>query len=166
MEHLPPEASSRSKLRSRLLFVLIIFLALGSLLTWKAYELIQKQNELGRLVDEMNRERAEEFTRQMADTYGGKTPQATLAMYIEAVEKGDYELASKYFVEGAREKEVETLRDTAKNKNETFLISSLRRVLVAEGYYSSQGGMYTIENPYFAEFTLYPNGIWKIDYIE
>jgi hypothetical protein len=31
------------------------------------------------------------------DTYGGKTPQETLNMFIEALEKGDIELASKYF---------------------------------------------------------------------
>ena len=46
--------------------------------------------------------RKEIYDAAMADTYGGKTPQATLQMYIEAVEKGDYELASKYFVEKKR----------------------------------------------------------------
>lgn len=33
-----------------------------------------------------------------ADTYGGKTPEETLAMFISALQKGDIELASKYFV--------------------------------------------------------------------
>lgn len=32
-----------------------------------------------------------------ADTYGGTTPQETLNMFIDALEKGDVELASKYF---------------------------------------------------------------------
>jgi len=32
------------------------------------------------------------------DIYGGKTPEETLTMFIEALEKGDIELASKYFV--------------------------------------------------------------------
>jgi len=31
------------------------------------------------------------------DTYGGKTPQETLDMFINALEKGDIELAAKYF---------------------------------------------------------------------
>src|SRR3989344_1148709 len=31
------------------------------------------------------------------DTYGGKTPEETLQMFIEALEKEDVELASKYF---------------------------------------------------------------------
>lgn len=32
------------------------------------------------------------------DTYGGKTPQETLNLFIDALEKEDVELASKYFV--------------------------------------------------------------------
>ena len=32
------------------------------------------------------------------DTYGGKTPQETLDMFIEALKAGDVELASKYFM--------------------------------------------------------------------
>ncbi len=32
-----------------------------------------------------------------ADTYGGKTPEQTLQMFIEALKKEDIELASKYF---------------------------------------------------------------------
>jgi hypothetical protein len=32
------------------------------------------------------------------DTYGGKTPQETLDMFIDALKKGDVELASKYFM--------------------------------------------------------------------
>lgn len=31
------------------------------------------------------------------DTYGGKTPEETWAMFMTALEKGDVELASKYF---------------------------------------------------------------------
>src|SRR3990167_11080939 len=32
-----------------------------------------------------------------ADTYGGKTPRETLDMFIDALKKGDVELAAKYF---------------------------------------------------------------------
>lgn len=32
-----------------------------------------------------------------ADTYGGKTPEETLALFIDALKKGDADLASKYF---------------------------------------------------------------------
>lgn len=32
------------------------------------------------------------------DTYGGDTPEATLRMFVEALEKKDFELAAKYFI--------------------------------------------------------------------
>ena len=54
------------------------------------------------------------------DTYGGKTPEETLAMFIDALEKGDIELASKYFVLDdnlSRQKWEELLIDY-KDKNE------------------------------------------------
>lgn len=34
------------------------------------------------------------------DTYGGKTPEETLALFIDALKKGDIELASKYIYQG------------------------------------------------------------------
>lgn len=33
-----------------------------------------------------------------ADTFGGKTPEETLALFVAALEKGDTETAAKYFV--------------------------------------------------------------------
>lgn len=44
------------------------------------------------------------------DTYGGKTPEETWVMFLEALKKGDVELASKYVVVEKREKELEFLR--------------------------------------------------------
>ncbi|MBU4057837.1 hypothetical protein KJ828_02665 [Patescibacteria group bacterium] len=35
---------------------------------------------------------------QSKDTYGGKTPEETLQLFIDALKKGDTELASKYFI--------------------------------------------------------------------
>jgi hypothetical protein len=35
---------------------------------------------------------------QRADTYGGKTPQETIDLFVAALKQGDVELASKYFV--------------------------------------------------------------------
>lgn len=38
------------------------------------------------------------------DTYGGKTPEETWAMYIDAVKKGDVDLASMYYAVGVQKK--------------------------------------------------------------
>ncbi|MDP3975266.1 MAG: hypothetical protein Q8P88_03220 [Candidatus Jorgensenbacteria bacterium] len=44
-----------------------------------------------------------------ADTYGGTTPQETLDLFVDALRKGDVELASKYFSleDGVMNKELE-----------------------------------------------------------
>lgn len=39
-----------------------------------------------------------------ADTYGGRTPEETLQLFIDALKKGDIDLASKYFVIEKQEK--------------------------------------------------------------
>lgn len=48
------------------------------------------------------------------DTYGGKTPEETWTMFLDALKKGDVELASKYFVV---EKQGEWLNTLSKTKN-------------------------------------------------
>lgn len=45
-----------------------------------------------------------------ADTYGGKTPEETWALYVEAVKKRDIELASKYYDVNHQQKEKEYLQ--------------------------------------------------------
>lgn len=44
------------------------------------------------------------------DTYGGKTPQETWQMFIEALKKGDTDLAAKYFVVDLQKKKADFFR--------------------------------------------------------
>ena len=82
-----------------IVFLAIILLVSGGFLVWNRYFSPQAKSErqaqenYEKFLDwQKNYEKA-----MREDTYGGKTPQETLQMYIDAVEKGDYELASKYF---------------------------------------------------------------------
>ena len=46
-----------------------------------------------------NEKYAKDLEKQyMEDTYGGKTPEETLALFIDALKKGDTDLAAKYVV--------------------------------------------------------------------
>ncbi len=47
------------------------------------------------------------------DTYGGATPEETLKLFVQALEKKDYELASKYFVV---EKQQEAVKENEKGE--------------------------------------------------
>ena len=58
-----------------------------------------KQNEIFEQNLEKYTSGMETFEATMrADTYGGKTPEETLAMFVDALKKGDIDLASKYFM--------------------------------------------------------------------
>ena len=64
-----------------------------------------------------------------ADTYGGKTPEETLGMFIDALKKGDIELASKYFVlreDGSRDPQ---WLEGLKNKREKEEMGSVISIL-------------------------------------
>ncbi len=53
------------------------------------------------------------------DKYGGKTPEETFDMFIAALEKGDIELASKYFILKKQESWKQSLT-TIKNQPEVY----------------------------------------------
>ena len=64
------------------------------------------------------------------DTYGGKTPEETLNLFVEALKKEDIELASKYFALDdnlSREKWEKALREAKLNSKLGNLISLLER---------------------------------------
>jgi hypothetical protein len=104
----------------------------------------------------------EEFYQQaLADNVGGKTPQDTLRMYIEAVEKGDYELASKYFILEKQEKELTMLKGLEKEKLD-FYLSVLKDSLDSEGGYSWDKKGFVIREPVLVDFALYPSEVWKL----
>lgn len=54
---------------------------------WKANRVYDRVMEAQKMIEDAYRN----------DTYGGKTPQETLDLFVEALRAGDIELASKYF---------------------------------------------------------------------
>jgi len=81
-------------------FLIIILLVAGGFFVWEKYFSPQAkinretQKNYQKYLDwEKNYEKA-----MKEDTYGGKTPEETLKMFIEALKKEDVELASKYFM--------------------------------------------------------------------
>jgi len=69
------------------------------------------------------------------DTYGGKTPEETFDMFLDALKKGDIELASKYYELSVQPKALENLKkrvidNTLDKKNEFFRTTCRRMVSV------------------------------------
>lgn len=87
-------------------FVAIIILVGGGFFVWNHYlspgAKYQRQMEKQYQSYLKWEEQYKEAMRN--DTYGGKTPEETLQMFIDALKKGDIELASKYFMLNTDEK--------------------------------------------------------------
>lgn len=122
------------------------------------------------------------------DTYGGKTPEETYDMFLEALREGNTTLASKYFVIEKQDDWKKTLEEYGNNNllvsfvseleetrkvwkktkesNET-MVSFEYQTLIEKGSKATidgqeveiPAGNYTNESV----FTKYPSGVWKIE---
>lgn len=121
---------------------------------------LEKRNE--QVVQSIRRLDAETDAAKRADSYGGKTPGQTLLLFVEALEKGDYRLASAYIVlekrnawlsengtEGPGRAYIAALKHTA---------TKMKNVSAPEEGVSN----YTISSPMEISFIRYETGIWKI----
>lgn len=128
------------------------------------------QREVQKMAETMQEYEEQALAAQMADTYGGTTPQETLRLFIEAMEKEDYELASKYFIIERQEDELEGMKTAPKENIENVLVmlrECLEKMennpLEEVGSYSFDGvSGYMISEPIVVDFYLYASGTWKI----
>ena len=157
-----PPAPQKSKFwKFAILFAAILIVAVTGLWALGDYEKSRSVEEFERWAESM-RQAFEDFeARKTADTFGGVTPQETLRMYIEAVEEGDYELASKYFVLNKQEQAVSGFTNATRENLFNYL-NFLRKGLTSEGSYSSARDSYVVDDPVLIRFELYPSGVWKI----
>ena len=115
--------------------------------------------EAERLIEELKRQERE-------DPYGGTTPEETLRLFIEALKKGDIELASKYFIWDKQEEWKKNLIQITDKK----LLDEMVKDLQKDKY------PHKIDNTFITysiandkneiALTIYlkriPSGIWKI----
>ncbi|MDO8464226.1 MAG: hypothetical protein Q7S46_03095 [Gallionella sp.] len=100
--NLEPKAGffSKSYLKHIVGLLGLIALVGGSFFVWDGY--FSESAKYGQQVEEnMNKytEWEKNYNKAMTeDVYGGKTPQETLNMFIDALKKEDIDLASKYFM--------------------------------------------------------------------
>ncbi len=72
--------------------------------------------------------------RYRADTYGGETPEETLQLFIDALKKGDIELASKYFVIEKQQEKFRELKTGQENNNLNKIIINLEKLTYPTKY--------------------------------
>lgn len=145
-------------------FVGLFLFVFTTIVSWKAFQLYVGQQAVERLAQKMAQEEQEIIEKRKADIFGGKTPQETLNLYIKAVEKGDYELASKYLVIEKQENEIQQLNALKEKNNLVSFIALMKQASMDGDIESNEARMKskTETSYYFINFYKYPNGIWKI----
>ena len=103
-----------------------------------------------------------------SDTFGGATPEETLQLFITALEAGDIELASKYFLPDEREETVELLQNEFDvDKNFDHLVFVLKELKQNGGETKEDKAFFlkiNKENVVTTEVVLTrnQNNVWKI----
>ena len=154
----------------KIILIIIVLIILG-ITGWLAVDYFlhwrgEKQVEM--LAKSLEKYQQDLFNKKAADKIGGKTPQETLQMFIDAVEKGDYELASKYLIlenQISTKEELTALKE--KNNLESFLniLKNAKSDGNIEGNYFRMKSKTDLGPYYFISFVLYPSGNWKIEEI-
>lgn len=77
-------------------FAAIIGLVAGGYFIWDRY--FSEAGFIRRQANVLEKAEKDYVAAMTADTYGGKTPQETLDLFVKALRAGDVDLASKYFL--------------------------------------------------------------------
>jgi len=157
----PLPSRSTKAVKTFVVFIFIIIVVILAIFLLAEYD--RRQN--AKAVDQLNQTildiQKADYEEAMKDTYGGKTPQETLSLYIAAVEGGDYTLASKYFIGTRQNGELENWKNVSNDGLKKY-ISIIEKGVTSDGYFDEKNKRYIIHNPVLIELKQYPNGIWKI----
>ena len=109
------------------------------------------------------------------DTRGGLTPEETFSMFISALEKKDFDLASKYFALSKQDQWKKTLIEYEDKgfmkefwkelniiKNSWQKVNSKDEIFSHFEYFVSNNG---IQSKNEVIFEKYPKGVWKISFL-
>lgn len=100
----------------KIIWVLLILIAIFIAVTFLGYfsSDINKyfsQRKEQKLLKELEKQQNELEQAYRNDNYGGKTPEETFDMFLDALKKGDIELASKYYELSVQSKALEKLKE-------------------------------------------------------
>ncbi len=106
--------------------------------------------------------------RQKADTYGGATPEETLTLFVDALKKKDYKLASKYYRFDKQEEVKREMFEWLKNDNADVFVNVYNKNILSKRQLINEVALYIKEDvnekyPYRMILQLNKqNHIWKI----
>lgn len=104
------------------------------------------------------------YERQMSGDFGGSLPVDTLNIYIQAVERGDYRVASTYFVRSARQDELRRFIGADIVEIREFA-SLLKQASMSLGSIRPEGKLFENSVPLSFIMRQAENGVWQFETI-
>lgn len=141
---------------------------------WREWNnnLITRQLQTEEFLEKTYKELKARADAEKADIYGGETPEETWALFLDALKKEDFELASKYFVAKRQAQTFEWLKKIKNSGELSVMIDDLSNQLIKNGDVSNQTSYYLVtldddnkEAKIAVSFKKSSNNKWKIDSI-
>jgi len=149
----------KQKIKRGLKFAVIIFISFAVLvlILSNLYSYLEKKKQ-EKLIKELQKPYLE-------DTYGGKTPEETLELFIQALKEGNIDLASKYFIIEKQEEWRDLLNEINKGNDIDQFISELELPKEKEEMEPLVGFVIRNKNgtsKYSIRLIKYLSNVWKI----
>jgi type II secretory pathway pseudopilin PulG len=170
----PENMRTKKKVWVVVVAVIILILLIGGWFVWQNY--FSPDAQYQRKISEGQRlynQAVSEYQRELKeDIYGGKTPEETIAMFVDALKKGDVELASKYFFVDASGDRSEWINGLEKAKVDGRLdsmvaeLDNVKRISISSDLGVADLGVLDKDGNIIHEVLLKLNSvaeIWKIE---
>lgn len=126
---------------SRFFIVVFIFAGLAGLVFVLTKDYFSPETRQLRKQMELVKEQEEAYKN---DTFGGSTPEETLALFIDALKKGDTDLAAKYFVIDKQGEWLNYLNNVKKNTGLLSIIDEAKKLKLSNK--NQEEAFFTIAN--------------------
>lgn len=145
--------------------VLIQVIIIAWIIVFWQYRAYLQARTLAELTIVLHEAESKTYERQVVGDFGGSIPVDTLNMYIGAVERGDYRVASTYFVRSARQQELHRFvgADIVQIREFSGLLKQAGTLIAAA---RPEGNKF--ENSFPLAFTMKQtdSGIWQFETID
>lgn len=155
-----PSRSTRA-VKKFVIFILIIIAIIVAVFLLGEYDKYQNRKAIDEMASTIQEIQEADYNEAMRDTFGGTTPQETLSLYISALEKGDYELASKYFIGTKQKEELNRLNKSNLGEIKNYIVE-IKKISKNSGEFSFEKDYFSFDGDILLNLKKYPNGIWKI----
>jgi len=145
--------------------VLVQIIVIAWIIVFWQYRAYLQARTLSELTIALHNAELKTYERQAAGDFGGAIPKDTLNMYIAAVERGDYRVASTYFVRDMRQDELRRFvgADIVSIREFTAL---LKQASLSVNSARPEGKIFRNAVPIAFVMRQAENGVWQFESID